>query len=81
MVLIFYKWSKTNQNADRVSWIPISTVADVRFNVKFYLQKLLDTVKAPSDAPLFTYSKKDFHSKYSLIRLLDQCMFKAGLQM
>ena len=81
MVLIFYKWSKTNQNADRVSWIPISTVADVRFNVKFYLQKLLDTVKAPSDAPLFTYSKKDFHSKYSLIRLLDQCMFKAGLKM
>ena len=81
MVLIFYKWSKTNQNADRVSWIPISTVADVRFNVKFYLQKILETVKAPSDAPLFTYSKKDFHSKYSLIRLLDQCMFKAGLQM
>ena len=81
MVLIFYKWSKTNQNANRVSWIPISAVADFRFNVKFYLQKLLDTVKAPNDAPLFTFSKKDFHSKYSLIRLLDQCMFEAGLPM
>ena len=40
MVLIFYKWSKTNQNADRVSWIPISSIADVRFNVKLYLQKI-----------------------------------------
>ena len=81
MVLIFYKWSKTNQNANRVSWIPISNVADHRFNVKFYVQKLFDSVKAPNDAPLFSFSKKDFHSKYSLIRLLDQCMFEAGLPM
>ena len=80
-VLIFYKWSKTNQNANRVTWIPISSVADIRFNVKFYLQKLFLNVKTPKVAPLFSFSKTDFHSRYSLIRLLDQCVFDAGLSM
>ena len=78
-VLVFYKWSKTNQNANKVGWIPICSVSDVRFNIKFYFQKLFNTVKAPKDAPLFTYCKKEFHSKFSLIRLLDQCVFEAGL--
>ena len=78
-VLVFYKWSKTNQNADKVGWIPICSVSDTRFNIKFYLQKLFDIVKAPKDAPLFTYCNKVFHTKFSLIRLLDQCVFEAGL--
>ena len=80
-VLIFYKWSKTNQNANRVTWIPISAVSDFRFNVKFYLQKLFINVKAPKNAPLFSFSKSDFHSRSSLIRLLDQCVFDTGLSM
>ena len=80
-VLIFYKWSKTNQHADKVTWIPISAVSDVRFNVKFHLQKLFINVKAPIDAPLFSFSKSDFHSRYSLVRLLDQCVFDTGLSM
>ena len=80
-VLIFYKWSKTNQNANRVTWIPISALLDLRFNLKFYLQKLFTSVKVPKDAPLFSFSKSDFHSRYSLIRLLDQCVFEAGLSM
>ena len=78
-VLIYYKWSKTNQHASRVAWIPICTVSDSRFNLKFHLKNLFDIVKAPSDAPLFTYSKNNFHTKFSLIRLLDQCIFEAGL--
>ena len=80
-VLIFYKWSKTNQNANRVTWIPIGDVSDVRFNVKLYLQKLFTSVKVPKDAPLFSFSNSDFHSRNSLTRLLDQCIFEAGLSL
>ena len=36
-------------------------------------------MKAPNDAPLFAFSKKDFHSRFSLIRLLDKCLFDAGM--
>ena len=36
IVLVYYKWSKTNQNANKVSWIPICSVSDVRFNLKFF---------------------------------------------
>ena len=78
-VLVFYKWSKTNQNSDRVSWIPICAPSDRRFNVKFYLKKLFEVVKVPTDAPLFTYHENVFLTKYSLIRLLDHCMFEADL--
>lgn len=78
-VLIYYKWSKTNQHCDRVSWIPIYCVSDDRFNVKLFLKLLLSNVKAKSDAPLFSFGKNYFHSKYSLIRTLDLCVFEAGL--
>ena len=63
-VLIFYMWSKTNQNSNRVSWIPICAVADGRFNVKLYLQKLLNDVTVLSNAPLFTFRKCNFHTKF-----------------
>ena len=79
VVLIYYKWSKTNQNCSKVSWVPICTVADARFNVKFYLNKLLSSVDAPKDAPLFSFKKKDYHSRYTLVRLLDMCTYKAEL--
>ena len=36
IVLIYYKWSKTNQNSNRVAWVPLCAVSDVRFNIKFY---------------------------------------------
>ena len=80
-ILIFYKWSKTNQNSNKVAWIPICTVSDERFNLKFYLIKLFDMVKVPNDAPLFSFKNKDFHSKFSLVRLLDKCVFGAGLSL
>ena len=35
----------------------------------------------PDNAPLFTYSMKKFHSKFSLIRLLDQCVYKTNLSL
>ena len=78
-VLIFYKWSKTNQSSRKVAWIPICSVSDERFNVKCYLQKLIKSVKVANDDPLFTFEKKKIHSKFSLIRLLDSCVFSAGL--
>ena len=78
-VLVFYKWSKTNQNLKKVSWIPICAVSDERFNVKHFLTKLFETVKVPNDSPLFSFNVNQFHSKYSLIRLLDQCVFRSGL--
>ena len=81
VVLIFYKWSKTNQNSAKVGWIPICSVNDPRFNVKLFLKKLFASVKAPKDAPLFSLSKSDFHSRHSLVRLLDLCLFDAGLSL
>ena len=78
-VLIFYKWSKTNQSSDKVAWIPIQSVLDDRFNLKLHLKTLFSVVKASRDAPLFSFSKSGFHSRYSLVRLLDQCVDKAGL--
>ena len=79
IVLIFYKWSKTNQNSSRISWIPICAVADGRFNVKFYLQKLLNDVTVSSNAPLFTFSKGNFHTLKSLINGEAQINGEAGI--
>ena len=79
IVLIFYKWSKTNQNASKVSWLPLSPVSDARFNVKCYLEKLLSIVNAKSDAPLFSYGKCKFHTRFTLSKLLDVCLFEASL--
>ena len=79
IVLIFYKWSKTNQNCNKVSWIPICAVSDNRFNVKFFLERLFAKVKAPSSAPLFSYDKKHFHSRHTLVKMLDTCVNVIGL--
>ena len=78
-VLIFYKWSKTNQNASRVAWVPIGSVSDPRFNIKCHFQKLFELVKVPSDAPLFSFKNDLYHSRYSLVNLLDKCLYGAGL--
>ena len=53
-------------------------MSDYRFNVRKYLKHLFKIVKVPSDAPLFSFDK-DCHSKFSLIRLLDKCIYEAGL--
>ena len=79
LVLIYYKWSETNQNSRKVSWIPICNVSDARFNIRFYFEKLFDLVKTSEKSPLFTFSKSHFHSRHTLTRLLDQCVFVAGL--
>ena len=79
LVLIYYKWSKTNQNSSRVAWIPICSVSDNRFNLTYQLKHLFHSVKVPSDSPLFTFYKNNFHSKSSLTKLLDLCVYKAGL--
>ena len=80
-VLIFYKWSKTNQNSSSVSWIPICSPSDARFNVQFFLNKLLIVVDAPENAPLFSYSDHMFHTKFSLTRMLDHFLFEAGMNL
>ena len=78
-ILVFYKWSKTNQSANKVSWIPIHSVSDLRFNLKVQFKALSAVVNAPGNSSLFTYSKNKFHTRSSLVRLLDQCAYKAGL--
>ena len=80
-VLVFYKWSKTNQNSSRIAWIPICSVKDVRFNIQEHLKILFSMVKVSKKSPLFTFSKNNFHSKFSLTRLLDTCVYKAGLSL
>ena len=59
----------------------MSSVSDSRFNIKFYLQTLFLVVDVPSDYPLFSFKKNDHHSRYSLVRLLDNCVFEAGLSL
>ena len=78
-VLIYYKWSKTNQHSNRVAWVPIGSVSDPRFNLKCHLKSLLSLVKAPSHAPLFSFKKNDYHSRFSLVRLLELCVHEDGL--
>ena len=79
VLLVFYKWSKTNQNASKVTWVPICAVKDHRFNIKLHFENLFLLVNAPKDSPLFSFNKADFHSRYSLVRLLDKLVFEAGL--
>ena len=79
VVLIYYKWSKTNQNARKVSWIPISPVSDARFNFKLHLEKLWELLEVPASAPLFSFGLNKFHTRYSLVNLLDMCVTEAGL--
>ena len=79
VVLIYYKWSKTNQNCNKVSWVPICPVNDERFNIVMYLDKLFSIVKVPANASLFSFDKKNFHSRHSLVNLLDLCVLKAEL--
>ena len=81
LVLVYYKWSKTNQNSSRVAWVPIGTSSDLRFDVKFYLELLFSCVSVPGNAPLFSFKKNEFHTRYSLVRLLDKCIFEAGLSL
>ena len=79
MLLVYYKWSKTNQNSDRVSWVPICPVSDARFNIMFFLQKLFIKVKVPGNFPLFSVSRKIHHSRHSLVKFLAKCVSKANL--
>ena len=81
VVLVFYKWSKTNQNSNKVSWVPLCLIKDERFNLKCFLNKLFSIVRAPDDSPLFSFSKKAHHSRYSLVRLLNTCVYNANLDL
>ena len=78
-VLIFYKWSKTNQNCERITWVPIGSVKDPRFDLKYHLKSLFSMVKVPSDAPLFSFKCNDYHSRYSLVNMLNLCIQRVGL--
>ena len=78
-VLVFFKWSKTNQNSSKVSWIPIIPVSDIRFNLKVHFEKLFSATRASKDAPLFTFGKEKFHTKFSLVNLLNMVVRKAEL--
>ncbi|CAL4067405.1 unnamed protein product, partial [Meganyctiphanes norvegica] len=79
--LVYYKWSKTNQNSDKVAWVPICSVSDDRFNIKKFCVKLFSVVKTSSDAPLFSFNRKECHSRYTLTKVLDKCVYKAGLSL
>ena len=81
LALIYYKWSKTNQNSSKVAWVPIGKVADERFNINKFFKILFANVKVDSDAPLFSFNNKQHHSRYTLTKLLDKCVFEAGLSL
>ena len=79
VVLLYYKFSKTNQNSNKVSMIPICTVKDPRFSVKVNLERLFSVVKMSNNAPLFSFGKDLFHSRNSLVYFLDSCVSAANL--
>ena len=54
-------------------------MADGRFNISYWFKKLFSAVKVPLDAPLFSFGKNEFHSRYSLVRALDKCVYEIGL--
>ena len=56
-------------------------MADPRFNIKHFIQLLFSSVKGASNAPLFSFAKNDFHSRFSLVYLLDKCLFNADLSL
>ena len=65
-----------------MSWILIYPASDVRFNIMLHFKKLFVSVKVSNDSPLFSYNAKEFHSRYSqdsLVRALDNCLFKANM--
>ena len=79
IMLVFFKWSKTNQSARKASWIPVASVSDPRFNISENFKKLLSSVKGPGSAPLFTFEGASFHTKNSLTTVLNMCVAEAGL--
>ena len=79
LVLVFFKWAKTNQNSSKVSWIPICPVQDTRFNISVQLKKLFEVAKARNSDPVFTFDKSKFHTRNSLVKLLNKCVKEAGL--
>ncbi|CAL4061337.1 unnamed protein product, partial [Meganyctiphanes norvegica] len=46
-VLVYYKWSKTNQHTNKVTWVPICPVRDERFNIKKYLKNVIFHCQSP----------------------------------
>ena len=44
-----------------------------------HLENLFKVVKASDDAPLFTFGKDKFHTRSTLVKLLDVVVYKAGL--
>ena len=81
IMLVFYKWSKTNQNCNKVTWVLICKVSDSRFDIKSFFKTMFSVIKVPDDAPLFSFSKNNHHSRYSLVRLLDVCIYNADLSL
>ena len=78
LVLIYYKYSKTNQNARKVTWVPIQSVSDPRFSVVKNLKLLFKRVKSEGDSPLFSFSGSKFHTRHSLVRVLDKCIYSTS---
>ena len=81
LVLVYFKWSKTNQNSSKVTWVPIGSSSDPRFSIKCHLNALFSKINLPGSSPLFSFSKNDFHSRFSLVRLLNLCLIDARLSL
>ena len=79
VILVYFKWAKTNQTARKVSWIPISSVSDPRFNLKLHIELLFKVVKNPGSVPLFSFSSDKFHTRNTLVNMLNMCVSEAGL--
>ena len=47
--------------------------------LSFFIEKSFEIVNMPNDAPLLSYKKCKYHSRYTLSRLLDLCLFEASL--
>ena len=81
LVLVYFKWSKTNQHSSKVSWVPIGSSSDPRFSIKIQLSSLFSRINLPGSSPLFSYNKNEFHSRFSLVNLLNSCLLDARLSL
>ena len=61
--------------------VPICSVSDVRFSVKANFERLFSLCIAHKSDPLFMYDKKKnwFHTRHSLVNILDMCVLAANL--
>ena len=79
IVYIHVTFSKTIQFCQRDLFIPIPSNEDPALDLFRHMERLMDTVSAPSSAPAFSYSATSFITYKMFTECLKSLLSKAGL--